>query len=408
MKHILAIFKKELDRVFKDKRMIASVLILPGLMIFAIYAVMGTVMENQLNPSEDYVPMVVIVNRPTEFNPIFGELNLVPDNATNDRINLIEHDQNLTSEQLKTYHERIRNQEVDLLIIFEEDFINKIQYPVEETDVQMFFNPLKNESAQVFNNFHSLLMQFQHAQNENNFPDYQVAFTINRPQEGGGGAIFDEDRAVGMMYAMMLPFLIVMFLFAGAMGIGPESIAGEKERGSMATLLVTPAKRSELVLGKVFGLSFLAFLSAVSSFIGIMASLPRLMGGADTPNIYSVGDFALIFLMLVAAVFVIVALISIVSTYAKSVKEASMLVMPLYFLVMLIGITSMFSSGAQTQTLLYLIPLYNTVQALISIFLLEVNSINIIVTVFSNVAATVILVFLLSKMFNNEKIMFAK
>ncbi|MCL2522145.1 MAG: ABC transporter permease subunit [Erysipelotrichales bacterium] len=397
MKHILAIFKKELDRVFKDKRMILSVLVLPGLMIFAIYAVMGTVMENQLSTSEDYVANIVIVNNPARFALLIDD----------EDINLTTYDRNLTDEEMTSYRYKLTNQDIDLLIIFDENFASNIVGPATPTNVAMFFNPLNNESVSAFNTFHTHLIILQHQQNMINFPDYEEAFTINNPIYGDY-RVFDEDRAVGLMYAMMLPFLIVMFLFAGAMGIGPESIAGEKERGSMATLLVTPAKRSELVLGKVFGLSFLAFLSAVSSFIGIMASLPRLMGGADTPNIYGVGDFALIFLMLVVAVFVIVALISIVSTYAKSVKEASMLVMPLYFLVMLIGITSMFSSGAQSQPLLYLIPLYNTVQALISIFLLEVNSINILLTVISNVVATVILVFLLSKMFNNEKIMFAK
>ncbi|MFQ7035420.1 MAG: ABC transporter permease subunit [Candidatus Borkfalkia sp.] len=52
------------------------------------------------------------------------------------------------------------------------------------------------------------------------------------------------------------------------MGIAPESIAGEKERGTIATLLVTPIKRSELVVGKVLSLSALSSLSAISSFIG--------------------------------------------------------------------------------------------------------------------------------------------
>jgi sodium transport system permease protein len=76
--------------------------------------------------------------------------------------------------------------------------------------------------------------------------------------------------------------LIIMFLFSGAMSIGPDSIAGEKERGTIATLLVTPVKRSEIAIGKVMSLSIISLFSATSSFIGIMLSLPKLLQMEET------------------------------------------------------------------------------------------------------------------------------
>ncbi|MCK7484352.1 MAG: ABC transporter permease subunit [Bacillus subtilis] len=66
------------------------------------------------------------------------------------------------------------------------------------------------------------------------------------------------------MLSTLLPMLVVMFMFTGAMAIGPESIAGEKERGTIATLLVTPVKRREIALGKVFSLGVLSLISAAS------------------------------------------------------------------------------------------------------------------------------------------------
>lgn len=64
--------------------------------------------------------------------------------------------------------------------------------------------------------------------------------------------------------------------------MAPESIAGEKERGTIATLLVTPMRRSSLALGKVFSLSIIALLAGCSSFIGTFAALPKMMGGELT------------------------------------------------------------------------------------------------------------------------------
>ena len=46
MKNILTIFKKEWDRVIKDRRLVFSVILLPGLMIFLIYTFMGTALSN--------------------------------------------------------------------------------------------------------------------------------------------------------------------------------------------------------------------------------------------------------------------------------------------------------------------------------------------------------------------------
>jgi len=74
----------------------------------------------------------------------------------------------------------------------------------------------------------------------------------------------DDTEFMGKIIASLLPMLMIMFLFSGAMSIGPESIAGEKERGTIATLLVTPVKRKEIAIGKILALSVLSLISATA------------------------------------------------------------------------------------------------------------------------------------------------
>jgi sodium transport system permease protein len=206
-----------------------------------------------------------------------------------------------------------------------------------------------------------------------------------------------------------MPFLIIIFLFAGAMSIAPESIAGEKERGTIATLLITPVKRQEIAVGKVLSTSALACISAVSSFLGIMGSIPKLMGQANVEsNIYGPKEYLLMLMLLVSSVVLIVAMVSIVSAFAKSVKEATMYIMPLYGVSMVVGILSMFKDTAVNDLKFFLIPMYNTVISLSSIFLMDVNPLNIAVCILSNLFYTVILIYVLTRMFDNEKIMFSK
>jgi sodium transport system permease protein len=225
-----------------------------------------------------------------------------------------------------------------------------------------------------------------------------VAVPINHSAEGG----IDTTIIKGL-----LPFLLITFIFTGAMAVAPESIAGEKERGTIATLLVTPVKRSTLALGKVTALSIVALVSAASSFLGVMLSLPKMMGSELSLATFTAGTYLAIFAVLIVSMLVFIVLNSIISAYAKSIKEASGLAAPLMMVIMAVGVTTMFGSAA-TNNALYLIPIYNSVNILLSLFGGEFLVVPFILTMLSNLLLTAGGVYLLTVMFSNEKIMFRK
>ena len=201
-----------------------------------------------------------------------------------------------------------------------------------------------------------------------------------------------------------------MLLFSGCMAVAPESIAGEKERGTIATLLVTPVKRSVIAVGKIAALSVIALLSGLSSALGMLLSLPKLAGTAGAGisfSMYGFGDYAAVLGVILSTVLVLVAVISIVSAYAKSVKEASGLVVPIMILVMLCGVFSMFAASVASIGL-YFIPVFNSALVISTVLSGAVSGAGIAITVCTNVAFAALLVFVLTKMFNSEKIMFNK
>jgi sodium transport system permease protein len=212
-----------------------------------------------------------------------------------------------------------------------------------------------------------------------------------------------------MLITGLSPFLLITFLFSGAMAVAPESIAGEKERGTIANLLITPVKRSHIALGKIIALSLIALTSAASSFVGLILSLPKLVGGeADFSfAMYGFGTYVMLLLVIISTVLIFIVLISLISTYAKSIKEAASLSMPLMIIVMLVGVSTLMGS-ASANWALYLIPVYNSVNSLLSIFSMEINMLNFGLTIASNLIVTIIGVFILTRMFNSEKIMFRK
>lgn len=396
MKNILAIIRKEFFRFFKDRRLMLTTLILPGLMIFVVYSIMGDAILNQFGGDDNYVPIVYVNEIPASVEELLNISKVKIEKKS------------FEEDEIPSIKEKITNKEADLLIIFPEDFDNLVKnYEVSSgvvaPNIEIYYCSVNTESSKAYSIFTALLEQYEKALSNK--------FDINYGDNNYD--LSTAKEATGTIFSMMLPFLILTFLFSACISIAPEAIAGEKERGTIATLLVTPIKRSELAIGKIISLSVIAILSALSSFIGTIASLPKLMGmsGADgetiSANVYSVGDYAFILLIILTTVLVVISIMAILSAIAKSIKEASTIISPLMIITMLVGITSMFGSVTSNRAL-YLIPIFNSVQAMGGIFSFKTDIISILITLASNIGYSVILVYVLTKVFNNEKIMFSK
>lgn len=211
-----------------------------------------------------------------------------------------------------------------------------------------------------------------------------------------------------MTFAMMMPMLIMMFLFSGCMAVAPESIAGEKKRGTIATILVTPLKRSELALGKIFSAFDHCFAQRSVIDCRCAAFAAKAHGGHEVDaGVYGITEYGLLGIIVLSSVLLLIALISIISAYAKSIKEAQTLIMPLMIVVLMVGVSAMFGT-MQENSFLYLIPIYGSVQSMGSIFLFQVNTVNLLITVISNFIYTALLIVVLTKMFNSERIIFTK
>jgi len=209
-----------------------------------------------------------------------------------------------------------------------------------------------------------------------------------------------------------MPMLIIIMLVQGAAAVVPESIAGEKERGTLATLLVSPLKRSELAVGKILSLAVLSFISGSASAIATILAMPNLMAGAeesfDAVSLYGITDYILLAFVILSTLLLLVSMISIISAFAKTVKEASSAAMPLMIVVMLVGVSGMFGGGAREDAVFYIIPLYGNVQSMTGIFSLNYSVTNIMISCLSTIVYAAIGGFVLTKMFNSEKIMFSR
>lgn len=390
MREIFVIVKKELKRFFTDKRMIMS-LILPGVLIFVLYSLMGNFIGKAITPADDYEYVICVENESATLDGYLSTLGFKYKKVNAPR---------------EEAEKKLVDKEIDLYVSFSEDF-DDAGADKAGKNVVIEYNSAKRESAKIYSALQTLYMQ-------NSVASVDYNYSINAGVENPDMAT--EEDVVKMMLTMFMPFILMVFLVTGSVSVASESIAGEKERGTIATLLVTPVKREYIALGKIIALTVTSLFSSLVSFVGIMASLPNLLQlekiGDVTSidlSVYGASTFVGILGIILITVMMFTMIMSVLSTFAKSVKEATQFVTPAMIVVMLASVTSMIGGGkAVTNPALYLIPIYNCAQCLTMLFSGEFYGLCYLFTILSDALFVVLGVVLLAKMFNNEKIMLNK
>ena len=338
---LLALMKKEFLRFFRDPRLIFTML-LPGILIYAIYSLIGSFTNNE--PKYDF--KVLLSGESTAVDMVKAAV----DEADNMTVTVE------NADDIESAKEKVKNGEITALVVFSPDFDNAVSAYDPASDevaptVAIYYRSGDGESAAFYNLFVGVMN------------GYEEMLANKFDVLSGEGYDFSAptDFAVNMMSGL-LPFIVVIMIFSSAMSVTLESVAGEKERGTLATILVTSAKRSHIVLGKVIPLSCISSIGALSSFLGIALSMPKLMGTSlGILGGYSFLSYFMIFFLVVGIVPLIVSLISVVSAFARSVKEASAYTGVLMIIVMVLSVAINFISGIGNWSVA--IPLLNAVVA---------------------------------------------
>ena len=400
---IKAIVSKELRRVFKDKKMIMSLFVLPVILVVGLFSLIGMLVKGQMDDVQEHEPVVYIMNAPDSFLSFAQTAGLTG-------YTVIDGDAKQAEDAKAGLYDAL----TDLVIVFPDGFEAQVTKGIDALDsiqtpsVELFYNPSEDYSAQAREVYMAYLDSYRQMLLGSRFGNSAAVemFGIN------DNLIQDEDKAAGKMLGTMLPYFITMLIFASAMSLGVDMIAGEKERGTLAAMLLSPIKREQIVLGKVFSLSILAVMSAAVYIISMLIAFPMMMknvGDGDVLSGMSVNftgaQIAQIVILMIGVVLLYVSIICMVAVFARNVKEASSYISPVYILVIVAGMITMYSS-ADGVLYKYLIPVYGSSMAFKDILTREITMPDFLATTISTYAVAAILVCIMTKAFNSEKVMF--
>lgn len=221
----------------------------------------------------------------------------------------------------------------------------------------------------------------------------------------------DKREDLGEKIGGLVPYLVFILCLQGAMLPATDIGAGEKERGTLETLLISPIPRNQLVLGKFFTIAFAGVTSAMitvgSLFVwGVVMSqgmaiklLTEFMGAI------SALDFVLMFLMLIPVVAIFSAVLLSLSIYAKSFKEAQGYMTPLVFVVIVPIIIAMLP-GIKLEGIYAWIPLTNVALAIKELIKGTMDYVALVPIFLSTTFIAGVLIAFCTYWFKQEKVLF--
>ena len=386
-KKIFTVFKKELRDIFRERRSVIMMILLPLLlypllftMISQIQAVGGAKIKSQKSA------IVFVGTIPAKLKT------------------LIEKDETV---ELKTS----KNPAVDLKQ-------KKIQAWVTEKKVKdikqmvIYYDGAIQRSSLAQSRVMDLLIDYHRFLQEKELKKHNLAITTLDPFKVKSENTASKTRMGGMMLGLILPMLLIITMMMGAMYPAIDLTAGEKERGTLETILTTPIGRTELLFGKFLTVTASVLVTGFLNLLSMMMtySLGLVQLGSLGPKMeFALSPLSLftIFILIIPVALFISAIIMSAALYARSFKDAQNLLTPVYFLLMMPTFVGMMPGIELTETLA-LIPITNVCLVFKDIFLGSFNLPLIGMAFIANSVFAFLFMLIISRIYNAEDILFSE
>jgi sodium transport system permease protein len=398
-RNIGIVYRKELTEALRDRRTLIIMVVVP-LLIFPIFSVgFGAAIAALIGKAKEETPKVMVIGG--EDSPaVLAGLKNVP------KIQVVP----LQSD----WKEQVVNKQVPVVVEIPEGFQRNLAEQKEQTVlIHDYEGDLKSETAKdkiekYFNDYRDSVVKDRLA--ARNLPvsvlkPFEIKPHNVAPPEKSGGALF---------FGGFIAYIVVFLCLNGGMHPAMDLTAGEKERGTMETILSSPISRTHLVLGKFLLVLTTALTTAALSVVSMGISFaivntlhtkPIQAGESDATLHIGFGAALSVFIMAVPLAVLFASVLLTIASFAKSYKEAQSYITPLLFIVILPAIAAMLP-GVELNLKLALVPVLN-VSLLCKELVIGTYHWNYIAIIFvSTCVYAAAALFLAIKMFQRESVLF--
>lgn len=214
------------------------------------------------------------------------------------------------------------------------------------------------------------------------------------------------DSGSAMILGMLIPMMLIGYSASGILPIVTDLGAGEKERGTLEPLLSTSVSRNSILIGKLIVVATFCVITCILSAAGLLLSFNfglqevNIMFDISTMNILIALGLSILYSIFISAVLLMI------STYARSIKEANTYLTPFIIIPMLLSFVTMYMDVNTINTALLHVPILNVVIIIKSIVVNQLNYMHLYITIAWSIVYIIISMFVARKMYDTEEIIF--
>lgn len=395
MKKIVIVFKKELKDILRDRRTIIFMIAIPLLVFPVLISIASGMIMSQAKEAQERTLQIGLLT--------YG-------NASGFRQMLLDRkdvalQENLDQEQGTAY---VKQGDLDALIVFDKEFDRNVE--ARSQGSVKLYTKVTEEGEIERERVLELLREFEETLLAKRFQEMDLDESIIKTIDIEEQNLATEKERLAEAVGGFLPYLFIIFCFTGSMYPAIDLAAGEKERGTLETLLTSPVDRFQILMGK-FGVVvltgiFSALVAMLGLYVGIsrMTKIPPELLNTIMSILEVKSILILLSLLLPLSIFFAGILLSL-SIYARSYKEAQSIISPMMFVVIIPAFIGLLPGFELTMTTA-LIPILNVSLATKAI-IAETITLPLLLTVYvSLILFALVSIYLCSKIYGRESAIF--
>ena len=400
LRNIGIVYRKELTEAIRDRRTVISTILVP-LLLFPVLSVgFGSLAVMLVGKAKEEVPKVMLLGGQDSPDVVAGLRKL-------DKIQIVP--------ESPDWKDQIINKEIRAAVEIPSSFQTDVAQQKQDTvKIYNYEGELKSEFAT--DKVEKYLKEYSDTLVKDRLAAKNLPVDVLKPFESKRENVAPPEKVSGAAFGGIIGYMVILLCMTGAMYPAMDLTAGEKERGTMETILSSPISRTHLVLGKFFliltaalGTAALSVLSMGISFNVLSHYTGKTEGGrtAAAGFILHLGPktVASVFLMALPIAVLFSAVLMTIALFAKTYKEAQSYLTPMTFIVIIPAIASMLP-GVELTSKLALIPILST-SLLCKELVAGTYHWNLIAIIFSSTCVyAAAALFIAIKMFQRESVLF--
>lgn len=398
---IKALLKRELTDIFRDKKTLCMMVLLP-LLLYPLMIVGMTLLFSAITQSQEE----------TTYQVAFADLGQEREQTLTD---LLEKDADTFSYQIsvepfdendKTIEQALKDGDYDAVLSYEES---------QKDPYRIYYLEAKDDSGIGATALKELLEDYNKQLQKQKVQQLGLdADEILNPVRYEEVNYSSTEQTMGNMLGDIVPMLVIISIMMGAIYPAIDVTAGEKERGTLETLLTLPVTNFELIMSKFLAVSVIACVSAILNIVSMGAAFGFMFSymmegmGAVTIN-YATFLPAILFTLLVMVFFALfVTAVSLcICIFAKSFKEANNYITPMMLVFMFGSMVTMVPNIELTEVTAA-IPIVNISLMIVQLFSFSYNYALFGIVLLSNIVYSLLAVLILGKIYNSEAVLFSE